>query len=166
VCNGEVTCKRGSVGACAPGGHPSVRSTRKTRTGRPSSCSTLLRVGFTEPTPSPTPLVRSYRTVSPSPVACQACPSAVFLCCTSVRSPRPGSRQHPARWSPDFPRPVRRHAAATRSPHHCVAEPTPQSQSGVAGQFVVDECVGGRRLHHNARSNAVEVAGTGFDLDL
>jgi hypothetical protein len=34
-------------------------------------------------------------------------PSAVCsLLHLSVRSPRPGSRQHPARWSPDFPRPV------------------------------------------------------------
>ena len=31
-------------------------------------CSTLLRVGFTEPTGSPRSLVRSYRTVSPLPV--------------------------------------------------------------------------------------------------
>ena len=31
--------------------------------------SVLLRVGFTEPAPSPGPLVRSYRTVSPLPAA-------------------------------------------------------------------------------------------------
>jgi len=31
-------------------------------------CSALLRVGFTEPATSPSPLVRSYRTVSPLPV--------------------------------------------------------------------------------------------------
>ena len=35
----------------------------------------------------------------------------------SVRSPRPGSRQHPARWSPDFPRHGRCRAAATRPTH-------------------------------------------------
>jgi len=29
----------------------------------------LLQVGFTEPAPSPGPLVRSYRTVSPLPAA-------------------------------------------------------------------------------------------------
>jgi len=41
-------------------------------------CSTLLRVGFTEPTGSPRPLVRSYRTVSPLPVRSLAvAPSAV-----------------------------------------------------------------------------------------
>jgi len=39
---------------------------------------TLLRVGFTEPTGSPRPLVRSYRTVSPLPVrGPEASPSAV-----------------------------------------------------------------------------------------
>src|ERR1700737_4673251 len=48
------------------------------RTGNPSPDSTLLRVGFTEPTGSPRPLVRSYRTVSPLPVRCrEAAPSAV-----------------------------------------------------------------------------------------
>jgi exodeoxyribonuclease VII large subunit len=48
------------------------------RTGSPSPFSTLLRVGFTEPTGSPRPLVRSYRTVSPLPVRCPgATPSAV-----------------------------------------------------------------------------------------
>jgi len=35
----------------------------------------LLRVGFTKPTESPQPLVRSYRTVSPLPV--RYAPSAV-----------------------------------------------------------------------------------------
>ena len=50
-------------------------------------------------------------------------PSAVSLCCTSVRSPQPGSRQHSALWSPDFPRHdrpsfERRRAAVTRPTHH------------------------------------------------
>ena len=40
------------------------------RTGRPSPCLTLLRVGFTEPPGSPRALVRSYRTVAPLPVRC------------------------------------------------------------------------------------------------
>jgi len=56
------------------GGHPSKRSTwgwsSRKSTGRAAHapCSTLLRVGFTEPTGSPLSLVRSYRTVSPLPV--------------------------------------------------------------------------------------------------
>ncbi len=119
-CDGESVCKRDSVVTFVTGGHPSLRSTR----GLPACageraaralCSTLLRMGFTEPCGSPRTLVRSYRTVSPLPVAVVIAhlgPSAVSLCCTSVRSPRPGSRQHPALWSPDFPRPVR---ARTRS---------------------------------------------------
>jgi len=65
------------------GGHPSERFTwrwcpKGHRTGSPPSASTLLRVGFTEPTGSPRPLVRSYRTVSPLPVCRpEATPSAV-----------------------------------------------------------------------------------------
>ena len=66
------------------GGHPSKRSTWGWRSlpsaGRAAHvpCSTLLRVGFTEPTGSPRPLVRSYRTVSPLPVrTLAAAPSAV-----------------------------------------------------------------------------------------
>jgi len=56
------------------GGHPSERSTwgrcsrRNTGRAAQSSCLTLLRVGFTEPSGSPRALVRSYRTVSPLPV--------------------------------------------------------------------------------------------------
>ena len=72
-----------------------------------SLCLALLRVGFTEPYESPRTLVRSYRTVAPLPVTDDLAtigPSAVSLCCTSVRSPQPGSRQHSALWSPDFPR--------------------------------------------------------------
>ena len=55
------------------GGHPSERPTRGCpcrhgRTGRPSLCSALLRVGFAQPHGSPRTLVRSYRTVSTLPV--------------------------------------------------------------------------------------------------
>src|SRR6185312_17521390 len=55
------------------GGHPSVRPTRGVpcrhggRAAQPL-CSVLLRVAFAEPCGSPRTLVRSYRTVSPSPV--------------------------------------------------------------------------------------------------
>jgi hypothetical protein len=72
--DGEGACKRDSVDALASGGHPSVRPTRgcpwRTTSGRAAQtlCSALLRVGFTKPTTSPSPLVRSYRTVSALPV--------------------------------------------------------------------------------------------------
>ena len=41
--------------------------TRRHEAGRPACCSVLLRVGFTEPTRSPAPLVSSYLTFSPLP---------------------------------------------------------------------------------------------------
>ncbi len=86
-----------------------------------ASCLALLRMGFTEPPGSPPTLVRSYRTVSPLPVTASG-PSAVCsLLHSAVRSPRPGSRQHPAQWSPDFPRhglmPCRGHPAHSPSHH-------------------------------------------------
>jgi len=45
----------------------------------------LLRVGFTEPTGSPRPLVRSYRTVSPLPVRAEARHRRSVLCGTFLR---------------------------------------------------------------------------------
>ena len=45
----------------------------------------LLRVGFTEPTGSPRPLVRSYRTVSPLPVHGMPCHRRSVLCGTVLR---------------------------------------------------------------------------------
>jgi hypothetical protein len=45
----------------------------------------LLRVGFTKPPESPRALVRSYRTVSPSPVRTGARHRQSALCCTVLR---------------------------------------------------------------------------------
>ena len=45
----------------------------------------LLRVGFTEPPGSPRALVRSYRTVSPSPVRTGVRHRQSALCCTVLR---------------------------------------------------------------------------------
>ncbi len=91
-------------------------------------CLALLRVGLAEPARSPVPLVSSYLTVSPLPRATDRA-AAVSLCCASARSPPPGSPQHPALRSPDFPRPIRRSTAAARPapplasipprPEHC-----------------------------------------------
>src|SRR5690606_20331342 len=72
-----------------------------------TSCLTLLRVEFAEPCRSPATLVRSYRTVSPSPVMPRSLGGSIgglSLLHWFVRSPPPGSRQHPALGSPDFPR--------------------------------------------------------------
>ena len=67
TCDGESVCKRDSVGSAARwpsicAAYPEVLS------GPLTSCLTLLRVEFAEPYESPRTLVRSYRTVSPSPV--------------------------------------------------------------------------------------------------
>src|SRR3954469_10503484 len=91
------------------GGHPSVRPTWDVTGGPPCPCSALLRVGFTEPPGSPRALVRSCRTVSPLPVPSRRTGRAIgglFSVALSCGSPRLASRQHPALWSPDLPRPV------------------------------------------------------------
>ncbi len=72
--DGEPACRRDSVDpsrgrvAIHLSGLPGGGARKEHRAGNPSPCSTLLRVGFTEPAGSPRPLVRSYRTVSPLPV--------------------------------------------------------------------------------------------------
>ena len=61
----------------------------------------LLQVGFTEPAPSPGPLVRSYRTVSPLPAACRPLSRTAHarwrsaLCCTFRGLAPPGSYPAP-----------------------------------------------------------------------
>ena len=97
------------------GDHPSMRPTREfpKADGRSPPCMALLRMGFAEPQRSLPALVRSYRTVSPSPVPSHPSHRRSLSVALSVRSPRPGSRQHPALWSPDFPR---RSQATPRSP--------------------------------------------------
>src|SRR3954470_14288795 len=78
-------------------------------------CLALLRVGFAKPYRSPCTLVRSYRTVAPLPVTSELVHRRSLSVALSVRSPRPGSRQHSALWSPDFPRHGHR-SAMPRSP--------------------------------------------------
>jgi hypothetical protein len=147
VRNGEVTCKRDSVSepvARTPGDHPSVRPTRGCPNRSPNGravhvlCSALLRVGFTEPTTSPSSLVRSYRTVSPSPVTDppkRAGPSAVSLCCTD-----PSGRPDLALAStlpcgvPTFLDAAARSTAVTRPPHHCADECTDWCSRGIAAR--------------------------------
>jgi hypothetical protein len=96
------------------GDHPSVRPTWDVTGGPPCPCSALLRVGFTEPPGSPRALVRSCRTVSPLPVPSRGrAIGGLFSVALSCGSPRLASRQHPALWSPDLPRPGRRRPKAT-----------------------------------------------------
>src|SRR5262245_52026146 len=66
----------------------------------------LLQVGFAEPIPSPEPLVRSYRTVSPLPAARLPAPAGGLLSVALSVGSRPlGVTQHPALRSSDFPQP-------------------------------------------------------------
>jgi hypothetical protein len=69
-----------SICAAYPRGAPRHVS-RGGRAARPL-CVALLRVGFAEPPGSPRTLVRSYRTVSPSPVTGLPAHRRSALCCT------------------------------------------------------------------------------------
>jgi hypothetical protein len=69
-----------SICAAYPRGAPR-RVSRGGRAARPL-CVALLRVGFAEPPGSPRTLVRSYRTVSPSPVTGRPVHRRSALCCT------------------------------------------------------------------------------------
>ena len=97
-----------------------ARSTRDVAGGPPCPCSTLLRMGFAEPLRFPGALVVSYTTVSPLPVPRDVrFPKAIgglLSVALSVGSPRLGVTQHPALWSPDFPRPEGRGRLANS--HH------------------------------------------------
>ena len=162
-CDGESACKRDSVGA----GLTARRPVAIHLCGLPEGCPATCVVGRTgRPCPllglAPGGVYRAAR-VAPNAGAllphrftltCDRSPGPSAVCSLlhlSVRSPRPGSRQHPARWSPDFPRHGRRRrrrAAATRPTHHrrgsvrLDALTRPRS----AAQVGVDERVGGRGL--------------------
>ena len=58
--------------------------------------------------------VRSYRTISPLPVPGTG---GIFSAALSIRSPCLDVIQHPALWSPDFPRPATANAGRGRLPH-------------------------------------------------
>ncbi len=74
-------------------------------TGRRRPLLGLAPGGGCHPPRSPPAMVRSYRTVSPLPVpTVRSAIGGLLSVARSVRSLRPGSRQHPALWSPDLPR--------------------------------------------------------------
>ena len=139
--DGEPTCRRDSVPGEPGGDHPSSRPTRGcpvTRAdGSPVPLLGLAPGGVYQPPGSPRTLVRSYRTVSPLPVT-PGEPVAhrrSVLCCTSVRSPRPGSHQLRTLWSPDLPQPTA-HApttAVTRSAHRRVESTRPDRTTSGPG---------------------------------
>ena len=144
-----------------------VRSTRGVAGGPPCLCSTLLRMGFTEPTRSPGSLVVSYTTLSPLPVPCGHRRSA--LCCTSRRVARLGVTQHPALRSPDFPRPQFLRAAAVFRAHHrngsgALSVPGPRRSEVDEGPSIASEHRAAfldRRSLTGARAARREAAGAG-----
>ncbi len=103
-------------------------------------CSTLLRVGFTEPTGLPRSLVRSYRTVSPLPVPDREVgPSAVCSLwhCPAGRPDWPLTSTLPY-GVPTFLDPILPDATCFRE-----AEPRPPSRLTVA-PMLAHQVIGGR----------------------
>ncbi len=100
---------RSSGSPAGSGGPPSNACARLGGTiGVVQALSTLLRVGFTEPRRSPGTLVVSYTTVSPLPEPFDprgpADSGGLFSVALSRGSRRVAVDNHPALWSPDFPR--------------------------------------------------------------
>ena len=86
--------------------HPRTRASSPRPCAQPHRLvrpSILLRAGFTEPPRSPAALVRSYRTVSPSPPSTRG-GGGLFSVALSRGSPRVAVSNRPALRSPDFPR--------------------------------------------------------------
>ena len=88
--------------------------------GPPAPCSALLRVGFAQPTSHPAAgeLLPHRFTLAPVRDRRYRARSdrwAVCLCGTFRGSPRLGVAQHPALWSPDFPRQIHRRGRPTDS---------------------------------------------------
>jgi len=128
LCSGEFRRRSGGHPSrrtrCrhAPAIHPQTwagrpRTSAHTRTGRMFLI--LLRVGFTEPPRSPGVLVVSYTTVSPLPPALARPGGGLFSVALSRGSRRVAVSNHPALWSPDFPRQHHGADAAARSPDPC-----------------------------------------------
>src|SRR4051812_10672835 len=126
-------------------------------------CLALLRVGFAEPCRSPCTLVRSYRTVAPLPVASELAHRRSLSVALSVRSPRPGSRQHSALWSPDFPRHGHR-SAVPRPPGQLTVTLSVRRGSAARVHVLEDERVEARRLQVELQPRAVLVAAADHDL--
>src|SRR3954451_1256658 len=127
-------------------------------------CLALLRVGFAEPYRSPCTLVRSYRTVAPLPVTSELAHRRLLSVALSGRSPRPGSRQRSALWSPDFPRHGHRNAMP-RPPGRLTVERQCRTRSAGRLHELVDERVEAGRFQVDLQARAVLVAGADDDLD-
>jgi hypothetical protein len=124
VGDGEPACKRDSVALshrwpsiCAV--YPEVSS------GPLTSCLTLLRVEFAEPRRSPDALVRSYRTVSPSPVTVN--PSIGGLLSVAL------IREVTPTWLSPAPCPSESRLSSTRSSRAAATRPTHHRSASVYG---------------------------------
>ena len=172
--DGEPAYKRDPVLAEASGGHPSKRPTWGCRPGRSSPAWPCSGWGL----PS--------RPGHPGRWCALTAPFHPYLCCeanfaaiggllsvalSTDRSPRPGSRQHLALWSPDFPRhrtlrrrPMPRPPGRLTVPHrltleHCavswgVAMLKRSRFAGGPGGFVEGPEDGGRRTRGDAGDRA------------
>jgi len=109
-------------------------------TGRRRPLLGLAPGGGCHPPRSPPAMVRSYRTVSPLPVpTVRSAIGGLLSVARSVRSLRPGSRQHPALWSPDLPR--RRDRSRRRGrPGHCTRTGTVFRDGPARGEIPGGSC--------------------------
>ena len=132
---GEPACRRDSVRRLTSAGWSSISAADPGSSDGPSDpCLALLREGFADPSRSPPTMVRSYRTVSPLPVAGhEAQPIGGLLSVAlSVASRRLVASQLPALWSPDLPRPD---APPIAEPQAATTRPTHRDAEGTAGSM-------------------------------
>ena len=150
---GEPACKPASVPREVPGWRPSIwdRRCRRpravhqgTRPGQPPRprrrdryvpYSTLLRVGFAEPTGHPAAgALLPHRFTLAVPLARGG---GLFSVALSCGSPRLAVSQHPALWRPDFPRSRRTGTAAAQpappAPQVCHPNPARRVHTGSMG---------------------------------
>jgi hypothetical protein len=143
LCDDEWACKRDPVQRLAAPGWPSISAAypgvalaggRVTR----APCSALLPAGLIEPSGSPRTLVRSYRTVSPLPVA-GGHPSAHrrSALCDTVRQVTPT-------WLSPALCPVESRLSSTRSSRAAATRPTHRRPSGYCCNCI-DRAVDGQR---------------------
>src|SRR5438105_11206388 len=148
----------------AGGGHPSgsrvaaslVQPTREHWAGPPLPAWPCSGWGFPS-RPVTRPLVSSYLTVSPLPLPRRRAVIGGWrsaLCGTVRGSPRLGVTQHPALWSPDFPRSAGTcgHPVGPRPPGRLLQRssiggevPAPAAGHGKAASDSVEQIASGRR---------------------
>ena len=153
VRQGEPACKPASVPGGSPGWRPSIwdrrcrrpravhqgtrpgQPPRPRRRGRCVPYSTLLRVGFTEPTGHPAAgALLPHRFTLAAPLVRAG---GLFSVALSCGSPRLAVGQHPALWRPDFPRSRVTGTAAARPtlPAMPLCQPGCRPTTGILGAW-------------------------------